>query len=83
MYKGGIASEKEYITSQKELQKAKSILDKATNISSVYGGSGKADYYVKAPFNGVIVDKMVNTNMQLRPDNSDILFIISDLKMFG
>ncbi len=80
MYKGGIASEKEYITSQKELQKAKSILDKATNISSVYGGSGKADYYVKAPFNGVIVDKMVNTNMQLRPDNSDILFIISDLK---
>jgi len=80
MYKSGIASEKEYITSQKELQKAKSVLDKATNISNVYGGNGKTDFFVKAPITGVIVNKTINTNMQIRTDYSDNLFTISDLK---
>ena len=80
MHNSGIASEKEYITAQNELQKAKSSLEKAKNISSIYGEKGKTFYYVKAPISGVIVDKQVNPNMQIRTDNNDNLFTISDLK---
>jgi len=80
MYKGGISSEKEYITAKSELEKAKSELNKATNVSAVYGSTSTTDYYVKAPISGVIVEKHINPNMQIRTDFSDNLFIISDLK---
>ena len=80
MYKGGISSEKEFITAKKELEKAKSELDKATNISGVYGGSSTTNYYVKAPISGVIVEKHINPDMQIRTDFNDNLFVISNLK---
>jgi len=54
-------------------------LEKATNISSIYGDSSKA-FYVKSPIDGVIVSKSINTNLQIRPDYNDNLFTISDLK---
>ena len=80
MYKGGIASGKELITAQEELQKAGSDLKKATNVSDIFGGDGKTVYYIKSPINGVIVDKNLSINMQIRTDYSESLFTISDLK---
>lgn len=79
MYKGGIASGREYSASQEDLQKAKSALDKANSISGIYGENSKT-FYVKAPISGVIVNKNVNPNMQIRSDYNDNLFTISDLK---
>jgi cobalt-zinc-cadmium efflux system membrane fusion protein len=79
MYKSGIASGKEYTLSKDELDKAKSALDKAIAISSMYDETSKT-YIVKAPLTGVIVTKDINPNMQLRADYSDVLFTISDLK---
>ncbi|MEI8202624.1 MAG: efflux RND transporter periplasmic adaptor subunit [Bacteroidota bacterium] len=80
MYKGGISSEKEYITAKKEMEKALSELNKSKNISGVFGNSNSSDYYIKAPLSGVIVEKHINPNMQIRTDFSDNLFVISDLK---
>ena len=80
MYKGGISSEKEYLTAKKELEKARSILNKAANISGVLGGTNSNDYYVKAPISGVIVEKHINPDMQIRTDYNDNLFVISNLK---
>jgi cobalt-zinc-cadmium efflux system membrane fusion protein len=78
MYKGGIASGKEYTTAKEELQKAQAALDKATSISGLYGESNKT-YYVTAPISGVIVSRNVNPAMQIRADYSDNLFTISNL----
>jgi membrane fusion protein, heavy metal efflux system len=79
MYKGGIASEKDYLTAQKETDKARSVLNKTKTILSIYGGN-QSDYVVKSPISGFIVEKFVNPNMQIRPDNATNLFTISDLK---
>ncbi|HEY4785386.1 MAG TPA: efflux RND transporter periplasmic adaptor subunit [Bacteroidales bacterium] len=79
MYKSGIASEREYIAAQKEDEKAKSELNKAKTILSIYGGK-QSDYIIKSPISGFIVEKFVNPNMQIRPDNAINLFTISDLK---
>ncbi len=79
MYKDGIGSKKEYIAAQEENEKARSELNKAKTILSIYGGK-ESDYIIKAPISGFIVEKFVNPNMQIRPDNSTNLFTISDLK---
>ncbi|NVO19596.1 MAG: efflux RND transporter periplasmic adaptor subunit [Bacteroidetes bacterium] len=80
MYKGGIASEKEYTTAKGELEKASSELKKAISISNVLGGTNSADYYVKAPASGVIIEKHINPDMQIRTDFNDNLFVLSNLK---
>jgi len=79
MYKGGISSERDYLAAQKETEKARSELDKAQTILSIYGGN-KSDYIVKSPISGYIVEKFINPNMQIRPDNTTNMFTISDLR---
>jgi membrane fusion protein, heavy metal efflux system len=79
MFSSGLISEKENLTAQKELQKAKSEVDKVQNIFSSYGGGDKTDYIIRSPVNGLIVDKQINPNMMIRTDNNNPLFTISDL----
>ena len=79
MYKGGIASEREYAAAREETEKARSELNKAQTILSIYGGK-QSDYIVISPISGFIVEKFVNPGMQIRPDNATNLFTISDLK---
>lgn len=79
LYNSKIASQKELIAAQQETQKARSELNKAETILSIYGGK-QSDYIVKSPISGFIVEKYVNPNMQIRPDNTTNLFTISDLK---
>jgi cobalt-zinc-cadmium efflux system membrane fusion protein len=78
MFKSGIISDKEYTSFQKELDKAKSESNRANTVLSIYG-DGNKDYVVTSPISGYIVEKFVNTNMQIRADNSTNLFTISDL----
>ena len=79
MYKSGISSEKEYLAAVKETEKAKSEYNRVKTVLSIYGGS-KSNYIIKSPISGYIVEKFINPNMQIRPDNSTNLFTISDLK---
>lgn len=80
MYKSGILSEKEFIASQKELDKAKSEMERANTVLSIYGSGAQSDYVVKSPTAGFIVEKFINPNMQIRPDNNQNLFTISNLR---
>jgi cobalt-zinc-cadmium efflux system membrane fusion protein len=80
MNKSGILSEKDYTASQTELDKAKAELVRANTVLSIYGSDQHNDYVIRAPISGFIVEKFVNTNMQIRPDNNTNLFTISDLK---
>jgi membrane fusion protein, heavy metal efflux system len=79
MYKSGIVSEKDYTSALKETEKARSELNKAKTVLSIYGGK-QSNYIISSPISGFIVEKFVNPNMQIRPDNSTNLFTISDLK---
>jgi cobalt-zinc-cadmium efflux system membrane fusion protein len=79
MYKSGISSQREFLAAQKEVDKASSELNKTKTILSIYGGN-QSDYIIKSPISGFIVEKFVNPNMQIRPDNTTNLFTISDLR---
>jgi membrane fusion protein, heavy metal efflux system len=80
MYRSGITSEKEYTATQKELEKAQSELKRAETILSIYGTDKQTNFIVKAPISGYVVEKFINPNMQIRADNGNNLFTISDLK---
>ena len=80
MYKSGISSEKEFLTAQADVRKAESELTRMKDIVKLNGNNSTADYAIRAPVSGYIVERFINPHMQIRPDNSNNLFTISDLK---
>lgn len=81
LYKSGLASQRDLIGAQTDYRKAQSDLSRITAILNVNGGStGGAVYIVRAPVSGFIVDKQVTPNTQIRTDNGNNLFMISDLR---
>ncbi|MFI5186869.1 MAG: efflux RND transporter periplasmic adaptor subunit [Chitinophagales bacterium] len=86
MRNSGVSSEKDYLTAQSEYNKALAQFNKVNEVFKIYGGNLQekdsigSSYLVKAPISGFIVDKNINTGMELRADDANNLFTISDLK---
>lgn len=81
LFKSGYGTEKEYITAQKEYHKAESELKRIKEVLNLFGKSSKtANYVIRAPISGFIVEKKINSDMQIRPDHNENIFTISDLK---
>jgi len=86
MRNSGVSSEKDYLTAQSEYRKALADFNKVSEVLKIYGGgaerndSAGSGYKIKAPISGFIVEKNVNTGMELRADDANNLFTISDLK---
>jgi membrane fusion protein, heavy metal efflux system len=79
MFKSGISSEKDVVTAKLDLQKATSELSRIKEVMKIYGVQNQPFYSVKAPISGFIVKKDISENMELRTDNPQQLFTISDL----
>jgi len=81
MYESGIVSERDYVATTKEYQKAASEVSRDKELMRLYsGGDSQQEYIIKSPIDGFLVEKNVNSNMQVRADNGQNLFTISDLK---
>ena len=86
MRSSGVSSEKDYLAAQGEYRKALAEFNKISEVLKIYGGSATINdsvgsgYQIKAPISGFIVEKNVNAGMELRADDSNNLFTISDLK---
>ena len=82
LYKTKFSSENDLVNARKQLEIASSELERSNQVLKLYGGAGPGKqpvFTVKAPQDGYVVEKNVNPDMQIRPDNSDPLFTISDL----
>lgn len=79
MYKSKLIPEKDYITSQRELQKAKAELTKVNEIFKIYNIGKNSEYIIKAPISGFVIEKKINHDMQIRSDMSENIFTISEL----
>jgi cobalt-zinc-cadmium efflux system membrane fusion protein len=81
LLKGGMTSQKEYVTTEKEYNKSRSEVARIQAILKLYGvHDDQPHYYIKSPISGFLVEKKVNANTQIRADNNDYLFTISDLR---
>ena len=86
MKNSGVSSEKDLLTAQSEYDKALAQFNKVKEVLKIYGGGQHAadstgsGFTVLAPISGFIVEKNINTGMELRADQQANLFTISDLK---
>ena len=79
MYKTGLNSEKEYTQARSDFESAQAELARMKEIRKIYGDSQEGDYLVKSPVSGFVVKKNITEDMELRADNANSLFSISDL----
>ncbi len=79
LYKSGNISEVELISSQKELENAKGELGRIQAVLDMYGAGSGSVYPIKSPVSGVIVQKNIALNMELRTEDISPVFIVGDL----
>ncbi|WP_246859197.1 efflux RND transporter periplasmic adaptor subunit [Spirosoma sp. KCTC 42546] len=78
MTKAGLSSQRELVASQEQLLAAKGEVNRVSERRRIVGGNG-AVYVVKAPVSGFIVEKSASQGMELRSDDPENLFTISNL----
>ncbi|MFD2522778.1 efflux RND transporter periplasmic adaptor subunit [Emticicia soli] len=78
MSKSGLASQKDLVAAQEQLQAAKGELNRVGERQNILGGNGSV-YVVKAPVGGYVVEKKAAPGMELRSDDPENLFTISNL----
>ncbi|WP_227687163.1 efflux RND transporter periplasmic adaptor subunit [Spirosoma arboris] len=78
MTKAGLSSQRELVASQEQLLAAKGEVNRVNERRRIVGGNG-AVYIVKAPVSGFIVEKSASQGMELRSDDPENLFTISNL----
>jgi cobalt-zinc-cadmium efflux system membrane fusion protein len=80
MLDAGLATEKDVIAAQTDLEKARSDLKRMQQTNIIYGAKGEATQTIKAPVSGYVVEKNVTDKMQFRADGSQPFFIIANLE---
>lgn len=78
MSKAGLSSQRELVASKEQLQAAKGEVNRVSERRLIVGGNGSV-YVVKAPMSGFIVEKTASQGMELRSDDPENLFTISNL----
>ncbi|MCA0230478.1 MAG: efflux RND transporter periplasmic adaptor subunit [Bacteroidetes bacterium] len=82
LYKTKFSSENDLVNARKQLEIASSELERSSQVLKMYGGTSANSqpiFTVSAPVSGYIVERNINPNMQIRPDNGNSLFTISNL----
>ena len=83
LYKNGISSERDYTEAKENYNKAVASNSKVQQQIAINGGgntSASGSLIIKAPGSGYIVEKNISAGNFIRPDNSNSLFTISDMK---
>jgi cobalt-zinc-cadmium efflux system membrane fusion protein len=79
LFNSGLASSKELEEAEQDRQVKEAELKRTAAVLRLNGGSRSGSYAINSPISGYIVDKQINSNMQLRPDNDNPIFSVADL----
>ena len=79
LFESKLTSEKDLVSAKKEVEKAQGSLNRIHEIFKIYNITKESDYVIKAPISGFVVEKAINRDMQIRSDNTDNVFTISQL----
>lgn len=83
LVRSGMATDRDVTQAQSDYDKAQSNLERSKEVISIYGQNNTSRnglIAIKAPISGYIVEKKISAGTQVRPDNADNLFTISDLR---
>lgn len=79
LYSGKLNSDKDVLSAEKDLEKAKAEQARINEIYSIYKLNSGSIYNITAPISGFIVTRKINQNEQLRSDVSEPIFSISEI----
>lgn len=79
LYKTGNISEIELINARKELETARGEVERTRAVLDMYGAGEEASYPIKSPVSGVIVQKNIALNMELRTEDISPVFVVGNL----
>lgn len=79
LFQGKLTSERDVVSAEKELTKARAELDRINEVYNIYHLGSEPAYDIVAPISGFVVYKDINQNEQLRNDKSDIVFSIAQI----
>ncbi len=79
LFKGKLASEKDVVAAQRELERQNAELARINEVFSIYNLKKGAIYNLTASMDGFIIAKNINQNEQIRADKSDALFSIAEI----
>lgn len=74
----GLSSQRELVATKEQLEAAKGEVNRVGERRRIVGGMGSV-YLVKSPMNGFIVEKTASSGMELRSDDPENLFTVSNL----
>jgi cobalt-zinc-cadmium efflux system membrane fusion protein len=80
MTANGLLTQKDLIQAQGDVAKAEAEIARLEQVRKIYGVDQNKAYNVVAPVSGFVVVKKAINDMLLRPDNTDPLFTISNLR---
>lgn len=79
LFASKLTAERDVATAEKEVEKAEAELKRIQEVYSIYSINSSAQYVVKSPISGFIVEKNINRDMMLRSDRSDDIFTVAEL----
>lgn len=79
LFAGRLNSEKDVISSEKELEKANAELGRINEVYSIYRLSEGSEYRVTAPISGFVIRKDITQNEELRSDRVEEIFTIAQI----
>jgi cobalt-zinc-cadmium efflux system membrane fusion protein len=79
LFDAKLVSERELVSSQKELEKAEAALRRIRETLSIYNFNENSEYHLKAPINGFVISKKINRDMTLPAGHSESVFTIAEL----
>ena len=79
LYKSGNISEVELINAKKDLDNANGELLRIQAVLDMYSAGSGAVYPIKSPVSGIVVQKNIALNMELRTEDISPVFIVGDL----
>lgn len=79
LFNTGDISEVELINARKELETARGEVERTRAVLDMYGAGAQAIYPIKSPVSGVIVQKNIALNMELRTEDISPVFVVGNL----
>jgi cobalt-zinc-cadmium efflux system membrane fusion protein len=79
LLEGKLASDKERVAAERELEKAKAELQRINEIYKIYNLQSGALYNITAPISGFIIQKNITENELIRADKGDDIFEIAQI----
>lgn len=79
LYADKLSSERDVLAARKEVEREDAELARLKEVLQIYGADQQSGALVKAPISGYVLEKNINRGTQLRSDDANAIFTISQL----